>query len=58
MASEAATNLKMLRSYASAMDSLHQSFVKASLKDSKTGQLGADYKKVAGMYKNMRTEFQ
>ena len=58
MASEAATNLKMLRSYASTMDSLHQSFVKASLKNSKTGQIGADYKKVAGMYKNMRTELQ
>lgn len=58
IASEAATNLKMLRGYANAMDSLHQSFVKASLKNSQTGQLGADYKKVAGMYKNMRTEFQ
>lgn len=58
IASEAATNLKMLRGYANAMDSLHQSFVKASLKNSQTGQLGADYKKVAGMYKSMRTEFQ
>ena len=58
MASEVATNLKMLRSYASAMDSLQQSFVKSSLKSSKTGQLGTDYKNLAGMYKNMRTEFQ
>lgn len=58
MAAQIATNRKMLRSYVSAMDSLQQSFVKASVKNSKTGQLGADYKKVAGMYKSMRTEFQ
>ena len=58
MAANLAANQKMLRSYVSAMDSLQQSFVRASVKNSQTGQLGTDYKKVAGMYKSMRTEFQ